>query len=280
MSKICSITVTYNRKELLKKNVEKLLNQTVKLDKIIIIDNFSSDGTKEYINDLVSNNKQVEYIRLSENLGGSAGFYEGIKRAYDDNMDFIWGMDDDAFPEADAIEELLKVYKDINKECCLWSNCNNDNSMEDIKKVQEWMFVGFFIPRTIIDKVGFPRNDFFIYHDDSEYSYRIIKSGYDIYKVKNSRVDHGDMSDRPSYKRVVFGKDICFPKMPDWKLYYFVRNHILKYSYLDINKYKQIFVNQPKNIIRLALLNKHQCKIYIKGYFHGIFGVTGKVMKP
>ena len=43
--KIVSVTVTYNRLEKLKVHIEKLLNQSIPLDQIYIIDNHSTDGT-------------------------------------------------------------------------------------------------------------------------------------------------------------------------------------------------------------------------------------------
>lgn len=280
MQKVCSITVTYNRKKLLKKNIKLLLSQAYSLDRIYIIDNYSTDGTYEYMKDIIDNNNIIKYIRLSENLGGSAGFYEGIRLACEDEMDFLWGMDDDAFPESDALSKLISTYENMNEQCCLWSNCNNSNNIKNIEKVQNWMFVGFFIPRNIVEKVGLPRKDFFIYHDDSEYAYRILKNKFNIYKVNNSIIHHGDMSTRPIYKKKILGKSIVFPKMPDWKLYYYARNEILKYNFNDINKYKIIMIKQPKDLLKLALIDRHKAKIYIKGYYDGIRGITGKIMSP
>ena len=46
---VASVTVTYNRLEKLKKNIECLLKQSKQLDAIYIIDNASTDGTKEYV---------------------------------------------------------------------------------------------------------------------------------------------------------------------------------------------------------------------------------------
>ncbi|WP_180374941.1 glycosyltransferase, partial [Escherichia coli] len=48
--KIIAIVVTYNRVKLLNKVIDALLLQTYKIDKIIVVDNNSSDGTKELIN--------------------------------------------------------------------------------------------------------------------------------------------------------------------------------------------------------------------------------------
>lgn len=280
MHKICSITVTYNRKKLLKKNINLLLSQTYPLDMIYIIDNCSTDGTYEYIKDIIEKNNKIKYVCLEENLGGSAGFYEGIKLACNDKMDFLWGMDDDAFPENEALDKLISTYEKLNKECCLWSNCNNNNNMKIIEEVENWMFVGFFIPKSIVEKIGLPRKDFFIYHDDSEYAYRILKSGFNIYKVNNSIIHHGDMNTRPTWKRKILWKHIVFPEMSDWKLYYYARNQILKYKFNDINKYRTIVINGPKELLKLIFIDRHKARIYIKGYYDGIRGITGKIMSP
>lgn len=47
--KLATVTVTYNRKELLLKNIEAIINQDYDIDTIIIIDNNSSDHTKEAV---------------------------------------------------------------------------------------------------------------------------------------------------------------------------------------------------------------------------------------
>ena len=46
---IAAVIVTYNRKELLAENINMLLKQTWPFDRIIIIDNCSSDGTEEFL---------------------------------------------------------------------------------------------------------------------------------------------------------------------------------------------------------------------------------------
>ena len=49
MKKIVAVVVTYNRKKLLKENLNALLNQSYKDFDILLIDNASTDGTKEYV---------------------------------------------------------------------------------------------------------------------------------------------------------------------------------------------------------------------------------------
>lgn len=282
--KIAAVVVTYNRKEKLIINLQHLITQTRPLDRIYIIDNCSTDRTFEFVKDYISNEKNnVAYIRLEENLGGSGGFSYGIKKAYQDGFDFIWGMDDDAYPELDALQKLISSYKNINQISCLWSNCNNDKEFEGpIKKVTNWMFVGFFIPKQIIERVGFPRDDFFIYHDDTEYSYRIIKNGFNIYKVKDSLIIHQDTISQNYIDVNFIGRTIHIFKLPkqDWKFYYYVRNYLLKFSYKDINKYKVIFVKMPVIFVKTILMEPKKLFLFVKAFYHGICDKSGINMKP
>ncbi len=43
--KVAAVIVTFNRKEMLIRNLECILNQSRTLDKIYVIDNASTDGT-------------------------------------------------------------------------------------------------------------------------------------------------------------------------------------------------------------------------------------------
>lgn len=279
MEKVAGVVVTFNRKELLRKNILSLIRQTRKLDAIYIIDNDSTDGTFEYIKDLIENNKEIMYIKLEENEGGAGGFYNAIKSAYEDGYDYIWGMDDDAYPEKDALEKLIIANSEIKGTKCLWSNCINAKENGYIE-YKWWMFVGFFIPREVIEDVGFPRKDFFIYHDDTEYIKRILKKGYKLYLVTESKIVHKENLKKEFYSKKVFGKNLKTPKISDWRLYYSIRNSILKYNWCELQKYKQIFIKIPKEIIRVIILNPKQLKIIIKAYIHGIFGISGKKISP
>ena len=62
MNKTVAIVVTYNRKELLRENIEALLSQeNAELD-ILIIDNASTDGTEEMVRSICARQYNVIYI--------------------------------------------------------------------------------------------------------------------------------------------------------------------------------------------------------------------------
>ena len=99
--KIIAVVVTYNRLELLKRSMD-CLRQNKPLSAIIVVNNGSTDGTKEWLD------KQDDLTVIHQsNVGGSGGFYTGIEAAYAQNADWIWCMDDDVFPRADCLENLL-----------------------------------------------------------------------------------------------------------------------------------------------------------------------------
>lgn len=295
--KVTALMVTYNRKELLSKALYCIDNQNDKVDKLLIVNNASPDNTKDYLIERYSleltsrnstnkitniykgflNDTEIILVNLNENNGGSGGFSFGVEYAFQEmESDWIWGMDDDAFPELNALANLKKTIEENKSTYAFWSNCDNDlNFDDDIKKVDSWMFVGFCLNKIIYNKVGNPVDDYFIYHDDSEYAKRIIRSGFDIIKVKNSVIKHGDFNSRDIKERRVNGSSISIPVMPDWKLYYYFRNEILKNNYSFKSKYKSVI----SKVIEFGLytfVNKKFSSVIIKAILHGIINKKGK----
>ncbi|MFR2773106.1 MAG: glycosyltransferase family 2 protein [Clostridium sp.] len=278
--KITAVIVTYNRVELLRKSVAHLLAQSRKPDSILIVDNASSDETEAFCCELMKERKEIEYLRLLENTGGAGGFYTGIKVAIKRGADYIWGMDDDAFAQREALEKIVTLL-DSNRVSCFWSNCDDDQEFQkEMKPVKEWMFVGFFIPKEIVKKVGLPRKDFFIYLDDFEYAYRIRKKGFKIYKVRDSKIIHTAGTQKMFPDKKILGIKFRWSELPDWKLYYRIRNYILVYPWNDWNKYVTITLKMAKMFFLTALFDSRQVKIFLRAYKDGIMGRSGKRMEP
>ena len=209
MRDIAAIVVTYNRVNLLLRNIESLLSQTLseRFD-ILVIDNASTDGTGERLQQLIGEGK-VKYYNTGSNLGGAGGFQYGIKKAYEDGYSYFWLMDDDTFPYENALEELLKVDEFLDgkygflSSVAKWKDgtlCNmNRQRVTYNKPVQEFSgnatkvvmatFVSFFTKREIVEQVGLPIKEFVIWSDDFEYTRRISLL-YDCYVADNSVVVH------------------------------------------------------------------------------------------
>lgn len=213
INRVAAVVVTFNRKQLLKKSIDALLQQSFKDYDIIIIDNASTDGTKEYITDYIVNGS-VKYYNTGKNLGGAGGFNYGIRRAVEENYGYVWLMDDDTIAYTDSLDELMKaddffaqkgieygflsstaVWKDgtackMNRQLQVKDWYNYSELLKyGIIKVFTATFVSFFVKTSVVKDVGLPISDFFIWSDDIEYSGRIAKK-YPCYVVGKSQVLH------------------------------------------------------------------------------------------
>ena len=208
---IAAIVVTYNRKELLKENINCLLSQRPKPPTIIVIDNHSTDGTKEMIQDLFS--KDVDYCDTGANLGGAGGFSYGIRYAAEKGFDYIWVMDDDCMPRETALSKLLAADAELKGKYgflsskVLWRdgsictmNLQRDTITHNVQSLDTGLvsvvmasFVSLFIPTKIVRELGLPIKEFFIWTDDWEFTRRISRK-YPCYAVTDSVVVHKSKS--------------------------------------------------------------------------------------
>lgn len=212
MKKVIAVIVTYNRKELLKESIEALLKQDYENCNILIVDNASTDGTYNYIENIIDN-KKVFYRNTGANLGGAGGFNYGIKEAYKMEGDYIWVMDDDCIVHQDTLENFLEADRLLNGEYgflsskVLWKDGSICKMNIPKKTFATWLkdynipiqsiamasFVSMFIKKEIVEELGLPIKDFFIWSDDWEYTRRISRK-YKCYYVANSIVTHKSKS--------------------------------------------------------------------------------------
>ena len=184
--KITAVVVTYNRLELLKKVIDALKGQSRSLDKILLINNGSSDGTGEWLDQQIG----ITVVH-QENVGGAGGFARGIEEAYNDNADWIWTMDDDVMPASDCLEKLLMLT--AYSECLQplrynpdgtefpWEHYYDAKNHNVITTKSNYSFIrgksfcfvntvcfeGMLISRRVVKQTSWPDSRFFISYDDS-----------------------------------------------------------------------------------------------------------------
>jgi rhamnopyranosyl-N-acetylglucosaminyl-diphospho-decaprenol beta-1,3/1,4-galactofuranosyltransferase len=209
--RVCAVVVTYNRRDLLHECLTALEGQTRPVDRLLVIDNASTDGTPEMVREEHPN---VDFVRLEENRGGAGGFHEGTRRAYDDGYDWLWLMDDDTIPTKTALEELLAAPGRLNglpRPLVLASRVlmpdgrlhpfnrppvdqRDPNLMVEavargMLPIRHTSFVAAFVHRDAITAVGLPLADYFIWIDDVEFTARILRE-HAGYAVPSSVVVH------------------------------------------------------------------------------------------
>jgi rhamnopyranosyl-N-acetylglucosaminyl-diphospho-decaprenol beta-1,3/1,4-galactofuranosyltransferase len=226
MGKVIAVVVTYNRQFLLAQCIAALRKQTHKIDKILVINNGSTDNTEAWLR----SQPDLEFI-TQENVGGAGGFYTGIKTGFEKSFSWIWLMDDDGYPKEDALEMLLEG---DDEELCL-RNCSVINKEDkksfvwktgkhvSINEVQDTViknvahpFNGTLLHRKIIERVGLPKANLFLWGDETEYLYRIIRKNKIPYYTKTNSI-HYHPASAYSYKN-----DWAFTT--NWKMYFYLRN--------------------------------------------------------
>ncbi len=205
--KVAAIVVTYNRKDLLVRCLNALLQQTPALDRIVLVDNASTDGTDQLIlaDDAPFHPEKypaIAYLRLAENTGGAGGFYTGMKWAYEAGYDWLWLMDDDGYVAPNCLAELLKVQANLdvigsavvlpeNPAQLSWKLRVLDATGqfqprtyisqydELVARAQDGVYLGtanyfnaILFHRRAIATVGFVQRELFIWGDEYEYSLR------------------------------------------------------------------------------------------------------------
>jgi GT2 family glycosyltransferase len=208
--RVTAIVVTFNRKDLLVEVLEALLNQTRRPDRILIVDNASTDGTTEALLPYFEN-LYIEYVRLNRNTGGAGGFHEGIKRSVEGGADWVWCMDDDCVPLADTLERLIEPLRDqkisnagwlasrvmwTDGTPCLmnlpvahplWIEPHQHNPR--LSRLLGTSLVSMLVSSDAVRQFGLPVKQFFIWFDDAEFSRR-ISAQLPCYLVSDSVVVH------------------------------------------------------------------------------------------
>lgn len=232
MEKVAAVIITYNRLELLKEVVSGVREQTQKPDQIIIVNNSSNDGTTEWLNE----QKDILIIN-QENLGSSGGQFTGLKKAFELGFDWIWTMDDDVVPDEHCLENLLNLngfdiiraplrFDSLNKPYLndaisynfrnpfksLWERIITiEDTKKDYIEAVGITFEGPLIHRTVIEKIGLPNPNFFIFADDTQYFVKAFRHHFKSVIVTSSKL----------YRKIDLPKDIY---KFTWKTYYIIRN--------------------------------------------------------
>lgn len=98
---------THNRLELLKEALNSVINQTYQNFKLIIVNDGSSDGTRDYLNTLVD--PRISVIHHKTPQGACTSRNKAIAAL---DTELVTGLDDDDVFLPHRLEQLLSVYND------------------------------------------------------------------------------------------------------------------------------------------------------------------------
>ena len=187
---VWAVVVTYNRRDLLEQCLDALAAQTRPPDRILVVDNASTDGTGAWL----GARDAVTVMTMPENQGSSGGFHAGLVAVRDGGADWAWLMDDDTIPRPDALEKLLDADTDaiVRASVAVWTDGRLhpmnvpgferdsvaplvEGAAAGVLPLRTATFVSLLVHRDAIERYGLPDRRFFLWSDDIEYTARITK---------------------------------------------------------------------------------------------------------
>ena len=249
---------TYNAVDTIDRAIESLVRQTRPVDRILVVDDASTDGTLDR-----PGLKHATVLRHSENLGTSSAIITGMRFALEHNYDWIWVFDDDSAPEPDALERLLEFYSGLSPElqdetacvACLAYNQADGLPLHGslvtalgrviVKPAPEPRFYPFHVTiwsgtlyrLAAVRRIGLPNPDYVLDWGEYEYGYRVTKAGYKSFIHQDAVMKHnirGNQSLQP-FKVTLRPLTLTFYEDPPIRCYYVCRNtlYFTLYDYAE-----------------------------------------------
>ncbi len=247
MSKIHIIIVTYNAMKWAERCFSSLRQSSVPVT-CFVIDNGSTDGTQEYIK---THFPEVDFTQSETNLGFGKANNIGIEKAYKEDAEFFYLMNQDTWLYEDTMEKLLEVYNDhpnqdeigilspihidgtekyldIFLDQYIAKNYEKTRMISDLyfqtlKPYYEIMFVNaahWLLPKKTIEKIGGFNPYFFHYGEDDEYVNRLRFHHQKVLLVPGSKAVHDGIQsihkiDVKKYPDLRVETNIMNPAIPD-----------------------------------------------------------------
>lgn len=288
--KVSVIIPTYNRADLLPRAINSVLNQTFKDFELIVVDDGSTDNTKELISDFQKKDNRIQYI-WQENSGAPAKPKNtGIKNSKGEFLAFL-DSDDEWLPE--KLEKQLKLFEKDKDLGIVGCNCWNiyvgekyrktkyrikNNTKDNPIRILEDCFIfsssSVVIPRFVFNDVSLYDESFKV-SDDWDLYIRILKK-YRFNFVDdfllNYYVHYNNISKEGSIKQAEDYINLIKKHEKDYNSNLLAKSIILRYvgSYYMINNQKTIARKYFKASIRCA---PYHFRNYIN-FITSLFGVS------
>lgn len=188
------VVVTYNRTHLLTRLLDSIERMDPAPGHLVVIDNASTDDTTAVVESYRDRlPTTLVYRRLETNTGGSGGFSEGMRVAYELGSEWIWLMDDDVEVVSDGLarmghwaprfrsiqgrrydydgSEFYWQYRVAESMAIPIPFAPAGFDSSGYKPMNSGCFEGMFIHRDIVARIGLPDPRFFIYWDDQLYGW-------------------------------------------------------------------------------------------------------------
>ena len=243
---IAAVFVTMNRCEVARTCLARLASQTLRPEKVFVVDNASTDATRSMLDEAshVFDGWLVR-IDLEENIGNAGGMEIALEALFKDGFEAVWILDDDSWPEPEALAHLMaaavpahtvrscKVIDMATGELSWPVQLPHHNGWKTFKENdllpaelairirRSWL--GALIPREVYKMIGPVEGRLFLRGEDEDYPRRIERAGFPVYMISQSLLYHPRSGSLNHWE--MFGISITLESgLAGDKLYYRLRN--------------------------------------------------------
>ncbi|SEH45441.1 hypothetical protein SAMN05192561_10226 [Halopenitus malekzadehii] len=295
---VIPIILNWNNYEDTSSCIESLLEIDYENISPILVDNGSSDGSGERLDEEF---EDIETIFLDSNRGFAGGINAGIREALQRGADYIWVLNNDIlFPDKNILHKLVTIlnqyekigivtpkinhYPGTDKTWFLqgkinWRTGITDHITDTSSKEQFTILENDTVPyccalfrAQVFRDIGLLPEKYFIYTEDRHYCTVLRNNGYKIATLPDTLI----------YHKVSEGSDSAHGPTPT---YYMVRNSILFLRSFPQNRETGSMIFYHAWLIwRVGFLiynsKTESLKPLLEGWIDGISNVTGRSRYP
>ncbi len=178
---------------------------------IVVVDNGSHDDSVAKIR---SAHPHMPVVETGHNLGFAGGNNAGIRYALSHHADYVWLLNNDTIVDPDALCAMTAI---ADADATIGAVGAVLYDMSNPQRVQVWgggrvqMWLGtssyctgpvsperldyvsgasLFVKREVFEQVGLLDEGFFMYWEDTDFAFRLKRSGYRMAVAKQARVWH------------------------------------------------------------------------------------------
>ena len=221
--KVFIIVLNYNGANVIRQCLSSVFKNEYPNFEVVVVDNNSKDGSFELAK---SDFSKAHFILNLENLGFSAGNNVGIRFALERTAEYVLLLNNDAEVDKDFLSRLIEasqknekagilspvVFNRINGKIWFaggkinWLTMKTEHSFNS--RTEEFYETGYvsgcamLVKAEVFKKIGLLDENFFLYWEDADFSWRSQKAGFKNLMVSTSWVYHQEKSEGKKEQKI------------------------------------------------------------------------------
>ncbi|RIH84529.1 N-acetylglucosaminyl-diphospho-decaprenol L-rhamnosyltransferase [Calidithermus terrae] len=178
--------------------------------RILVVDNGSMDGS---VHEIRTAAPDVTVVSTGVNLGFAGGNNVGIRSAVEQGAEYVWLLNNDTVVDKGALSALVEVaesdgaigavgsvlyYLDQPEriqaygggKVSLWIGYSRHYTNMESSRMDYLVAASLLVRRIAFEKVGLLDDGYFMYWEDTDFSFRLRKAGWKLAVATNSKVLH------------------------------------------------------------------------------------------